>query len=206
MYEAEKGEIIETINEIRRCVGLRPYDEEQLSEMNVEELKDLYRRQLGLKESFEKPVKEVAREPKTNLKHVLLVVIPIVCIAFGLVFYFTIFKNLPEGTPSEEEGEEGGKESEEGITPTTITTAETSAADVSKIISDCNDMIDDITTINNGCVSNGDCSFTSFCNCVNAITYIDVEGLIEDSVCKDYRQADCAGLQCLCDNSECVIR
>lgn len=201
MYAAEKRDIIEAINEIRESIGLQPYDAEQLSEMDVEELKNLYRAQKKLKEVSESPDEEREERvegyvkpaekfeepserpqmPRINWKHVLLVIVPVACVAAALILYFTIFKNFSSGG----EGEK-------------------TEAEITAIISGCNAMIDEVLTINNTCSADGDCTFTSFCNCANEVTYQDVERIIEKSDCKEFKLTDCPALICSCVNGKCA--
>jgi len=201
MYAAEKRDIIEAINEIRESIGLKPYDAEQLSEMDVDELKNLYRAQKKLKEVSETPVEELEKPveeaekpfvlPEINLKHVLMVVVPVACISLGLIFYFTNFTFFKTLLGGKDRGEGGGE-------------IERPAAEVSAIISECNALISEILTIDNSCLDDDDCMFTSFCNCANEVTYQDVERIIEKSYCKEFKLTDCSAFTCSCVNGKCA--
>ena len=78
---SEKQDLIETINKIREEIGLEPYDVLTLQDMNEEELKRLYQRNLDLKG----PVK--IEKPKFNPKILLLVgIFVVISLAVGFIF------------------------------------------------------------------------------------------------------------------------
>ena len=83
MNEQQKKEIIQTINEIRKEIGLQPYDTVSLQEMDIEELKNLYRRQMALKVGRGKPATKLS----FNMKKLLVLIFPIV-IVFTIVYFF----------------------------------------------------------------------------------------------------------------------
>jgi len=92
MSGQQKREIAQAINDMRREVGLQPYDTASLEEMNTEELERLYRRQVALKETYKK------KKPKSrfNLKIGLLIVILIILAFILIQLTFKPFGQLGE--------------------------------------------------------------------------------------------------------------
>jgi len=186
MYNAEKREVIEAINDIRKSMRLQPLDYNYLYEMEYEELKNMYKRQVEFKKAFERPVempvrnvagkKEIGERIKMNLKSILMIVVPVAAIVIGFIFYMFYSKYFY------------------------IWTAKAPAT-----FAECIDITDSALSEGNTCAADSDCMFTSFCKCANDVTYSRVENLINSGDCVKYKQTDCPSIRCACENSECVV-
>lgn len=95
MYEHEKKELIEAINEIRKELGLEPYPLEHLETKDIEELKRFYSQYYQMREDYRKRLKEEKPKFKLSLKTGLLIGIPLVAIL--LIIIILPFGQIKEG-------------------------------------------------------------------------------------------------------------
>ncbi len=92
--EQERIAIIQTINQIRTELGMEPYSDESLGQLDNDRLKALYHQHMEANEKRSQALKEAKPQSRLNMKLFLVGLVPIIAV-FSILFYMQLAQPEP---------------------------------------------------------------------------------------------------------------